>query len=171
MTVCVCAAAGRLSRLVRRKVAMLRAFYVGFLESFKGCLMAPPDLTDTLAQLLAWRSLLWLSMTWRRTYLTQSFSQHNIDGLISGITFIVLFSQKKPLRWKEINTHTHKHTHTHTHTHKCRMHRYCKMQEDLIKIVQPALLPLSPGRASDKKRHSSLFLILTWCRTSWFRPL
>ena len=32
---------------------MLRAFYVGFLESFKGCLMAPPDLTDTLAQLLA----------------------------------------------------------------------------------------------------------------------
>ena len=41
------------------------------------------------------------------------------------------------------------------------MHRYCKMQGDLIKIVQPALLPLSPGRASDKKRHSSLFLILT----------
>ena len=38
---------------------------------------------------------------------TESFPQH-IAGLISGITFIVLFSQEKPLRWKEINTHTHK---------------------------------------------------------------
>ena len=28
-------------------------------------------------------------------------------GLVSGITFIVLFSQEKPLRWKQINTHTH----------------------------------------------------------------
>ena len=29
---------------------------------------------------------------------TESFPQHNIAGLISGITFIVLFSQEKPLR-------------------------------------------------------------------------
>ena len=36
---------------------------------------------------------------------TESFPQHNIAGLISGITF-VLFSQEKPLRWKEIHTHT-----------------------------------------------------------------
>ena len=47
---------------------------------------------------------------------TESFPQHNIADLISGITFIVLFSQEKPLRWKEMNTQTHTHTHTHTHT-------------------------------------------------------
>ena len=41
---------------------------------------------------------------------TKSFPQHNIAGLISAITFIVLFSQDKPLRWKEINTHTPTHT-------------------------------------------------------------
>ena len=41
---------------------------------------------------------------------TESFPQHNIAGLISGITFIVLFSQEKPLLWKEINTHTQTHT-------------------------------------------------------------
>ena len=33
---------------------------------------------------------------------TESFPQHSIAGLISGITFIVLFSQEKPLRWKKI---------------------------------------------------------------------
>ena len=48
---------------------------------------------------------------------TESFPQHNIVGLISGITFIILFSQEKRLRWKEINTHTHTHTHTHARTH------------------------------------------------------
>ena len=37
VTVRLCAAAGRLLRLVRRKVAMLRAFTVGLLESFKSC--------------------------------------------------------------------------------------------------------------------------------------
>ena len=47
---------------------------------------------------------------------TEEFLQHNIAELNSGITYIVLFSQEKPLRWKEINTH-HTHTHTHTHTH------------------------------------------------------
>ena len=40
---------------------------------------------------------------------TESFPQHSIAGLISDITFIVLFSQEKPLLWKEINTHTHTH--------------------------------------------------------------
>ena len=29
---------------------------------------------------------------------TETFSQGNIAGLISGITFIILFSQNKPLR-------------------------------------------------------------------------
>ena len=42
---------------------------------------------------------------------TESYPQHNIAGLISDITFIVLFNQEKPLRRKEINTHTHTHTH------------------------------------------------------------
>ena len=37
---------------------------------------------------------------------TEIFPQHNIVALISGITFIVLFSHEKPLRWKEINTHS-----------------------------------------------------------------
>ena len=47
---------------------------------------------------------------------TKWFPQHNIAGLISGIT-LFCFSQEKPLRWKEINTHTQTHTHIHTHTH------------------------------------------------------
>ena len=42
---------------------------------------------------------------------TEAFPQHNIFGLISGITSIVLFSQEKPLQWKEINTHTYTYTH------------------------------------------------------------
>ena len=51
---------------------------------------------------------------------TESFPQCNISGLISGIIFIVLFSQEKPFRLKEINTHTHTHTHTHTYiSNKC----------------------------------------------------
>ena len=37
---------------------------------------------------------------------TEIFPQHNIDGLISSIAF-VLFSQEA-LQWKEINIHTHK---------------------------------------------------------------
>ena len=48
---------------------------------------------------------------------TESFPQHAIADLNSGITFIVLFSQEKPLRWKGINTQI-SHTHTHTHTHQ-----------------------------------------------------
>ena len=42
---------------------------------------------------------------------TEPFPQHNIAGLISGITFIVLFSQEKHLRCQEINTETQTHTH------------------------------------------------------------
>ena len=50
-------------------------FYHWFLESSKSCLIilvALPGLIDTLAQLLASRALLWLSMTWQSRYLTQS---------------------------------------------------------------------------------------------------
>ena len=53
---------------------------------------------------------------------TESFPQHNIAGLISGITFIVLFSTT-PLSWKKTHTQTHTHacmhppTHPHPHPH------------------------------------------------------
>ena len=53
----------------------------------------------------------------RKVLDTEVFPQHNIAGLISGITFVVLFSQEKPLWWKKINTYTYTHIHTHTHTH------------------------------------------------------
>ena len=43
---------------------------------------------------------------------TGIFPQHTIADLNSEITFIVLFSQEKPIRWKEINTHTHTPSHT-----------------------------------------------------------
>ena len=91
-------------------------FYRWFLESFKSCLLllvALPGLIDTTAQLLAWRSMLWLPMTWRRRYLTQSNFLSTTSLAWSLALHLFCFSQ--PLRWKEI--HTHKHTHTHTHTH------------------------------------------------------
>ena len=48
----------------------------------------------------------------------ESSTQYNIAGLISGITFIVLLSQEKPLRWKE-KKHIHtKHTHTRARARK-----------------------------------------------------
>ena len=70
--------------------------------------MALPGLIDTPAQLLAWRSLLWLSMTWRRRCLTHS-NFLSTTSLIWSLALHLLFcfSQEKPLRWKEINTHTH----------------------------------------------------------------
>ena len=87
-----------------------------FLESSKSCLLllaALPGLIDTLAQLLAWRSLLWLSIKWRQRYLTKS----NI--LITtwltwslALHLLFCFSQEKPLPWKEIHTHIHTHTDT-----------------------------------------------------------
>ena len=51
----LCAAEGQLLRLLRMKLAMLRAFTVGFLEILNSCLLflvTLPGLTDTLAQLL-----------------------------------------------------------------------------------------------------------------------
>ena len=52
---------------------------------------------------------------------TESFPQHTIVKLNSGIIFILLFSQKKPLRREGINTHTYIHTHTRTRTHAHRL--------------------------------------------------
>ena len=82
------------------------AFTVAFQkvsESSESCLLflvAPPGLIDTLTQLLAWRSLLWLSTIWRWMYLTHS-------------DFLSTTSLEKPLWWTEINIHTkpvNKHT-------------------------------------------------------------
>ena len=66
----------------------------------------------------------------------EQFPQHNIPGLISGITFIVLFLSGEAFTLEEntqthtththhthtytythIHTHTHTHANTHTHTH------------------------------------------------------
>ena len=84
-----------------------------FSESFKSCLLflvAPPGLIDTLAQLLAWRSLLWLSMIWWWMYLTQSdFLSTTSLAWSLALHLLFCFSQEKPLRWKEINTYTHLH--------------------------------------------------------------
>ena len=48
--------------------------------------------------------------------------KHKYFYSIPSLTWILalhllLLSQEKPLRWKEINTNTHTHTHTHTYTH------------------------------------------------------
>ena len=99
-------------------------FYRWFLESFKSCLLllvALPGLIDTLAQLLAWRSLLWLSMAWRQRYVIQSnlisSAQHRWPDLwhysyCFGSVMRSLYGGSK---------YTHTRTYTHTHT---QMHRY-----------------------------------------------
>ena len=77
----------------------------------------------------------------------KSFPQHNIAGLISGNTFIVLFSQEKPLWWKEItHTHTHKHTHTHTHTH---IYIYTHTSSMFLTMIKTFKFTLS-GACEDK---------------------
>ena len=84
-------------------------FYRWFVESIKNCLLllvAPPGLIDTLAQLLAWRSLLWLSMTWQWRFLTKSNFLSTTSLTWSLALHLFCFSQEKPLRWKELNTHT-----------------------------------------------------------------
>ena len=48
---------------------------------------------------------------------TELFLQYNIADLNSGITFIALLSQEKPLPLNERNKHIHTHTRTHTHIH------------------------------------------------------
>ena len=44
---------------------------------------------------------------------TNWFPQHNIAGLISGITFVILFQSGEAFTMER---NTHKHTHTHTQT-------------------------------------------------------
>ena len=114
------AAAWRAPEVSEEEGSFASRFYRWFSETFKSSLLilvAAPGLIDTLAQLLAWRSLLWLSMTWRWKYLTQSnfFSTTSLAWSLA-LHSLFCFSQEKPLRWKEINTHTRTRTHTHIHT-------------------------------------------------------
>ena len=84
-------------------------FYRSFLESIKSYLLilvAVPGLIDALAQLLAWRSLLWLSMMWRQRYLTQS-NFLSTTSLTWSLALHLLFSQSGESSTVEGNTHTY----------------------------------------------------------------
>ena len=111
MTVRLLAAAWTAPEDSEEEVSYASRFYRWLSESFKSCLLflvAPPGLIDTLAQLLTWRSLLWLSMIWWWMYLTQSdFLSTTSLAWSLALHLLFCFSQEKPPRWKEINTHTH----------------------------------------------------------------
>ena len=111
VTVLLLAAAWTAPEVSEDEGSYASRFYRWFSESSKSCLLflvAPPGLIDTLAQLLAWRSLLWLSMIWWWMYLTQSdFLSTTSLAWSLALHLLFCFSQEKPLRWKEINTHTH----------------------------------------------------------------
>ena len=90
---------------------MLRAFTVGFQKVLKSCLLllvVLPGLIDTLCTVASLKVPAMIIYDVATKVLgTEVFPQHNIADLNSGITFIVLLSQEKSLRWKEINTHIH----------------------------------------------------------------
>ena len=111
VTVRLLAAARTAPEVSEEEGSYASRFYCWFSESSKSCLLflvAPPGLIDTLAQLIAWRSLL-LSMIWWWMYLTQTDFLRT-TSLVWSLALHSLFclSQEKPLRWKEINTHTHR---------------------------------------------------------------
>ena len=111
VTVRFLAAAWTAPEVSKEEGSYASRFYRWFSESFKSCLLflvAPPGLIDTLAQLLVWRSLLWLSMIRWWMYVTQSDFLSTTSLAWSLVLHLLFcFSQEKPLRWKEINTHTH----------------------------------------------------------------
>ena len=76
---------------------------------------------------------------------TEIFSQHSIVDLISGITFIVLFSHEKHIRWKERNARARARAHTHTHTHTHTKAPYfwqpvCEMAESSDSMYSPIFM-------------------------------
>ena len=88
--------------------------YHWFFESSKSSLTplgALPGLIDTLAQLLAWRFLIWLFMTWRRGYLTQNNFLSTTSLAWSLALDFFFFSLRRSLYGGSKHTHTH-HTHT-----------------------------------------------------------
>ena len=118
---CLCAESGRLPMLVRWKVAMLRTFTGGFFRKFIRVVFYFSWLCPIYLILFCTVARKFLSMivcdVETKVLDTEKFQEHTIADRNSDITFISLFSQKRPLRWKEINTHTHSHAYTHTHTH------------------------------------------------------
>ena len=140
MTVRLLAATWRAPEVIEEEGSYASRFYRCFSESSKSCLLflvAPPGLIDTLAQLLAWRSVLWLSMIWWWMYLTQS-DFLSTTSLAWSLALHFCFSQK-PRRWKEITTHARNtrppaHTHTHTHTH-IHTHRICISNFTALKYI------------------------------------
>ena len=112
VTVCFLAAAWTAPEISEEEGSYASRFDRWFSESSKSCLIflvALPGLTDTLAQLLAWRFLLWLSITWWRRYLTQSNFLITTSLTRSlALHLLFSFSQQKSLQWKEIHTHIHR---------------------------------------------------------------
>ena len=81
---------------------MLRAFTVGFCKVYKSCLLllvALPGLIDTLCTVASLKvPAIIIYNVATKVLDTELFPQHTIADLNSGITFIVLSSQEKPLR-------------------------------------------------------------------------
>ena len=83
---------------------------------------------------------------------TEIFPQQSLTWT-SAITFIVFFSQEKPLRWKEINTPTHTRARTHTHAH-IHAHTYTytvKTNKQILKITKVAKKDHSVFNWTDKE--------------------
>ena len=71
------------------------------------------------------------------------FPQHTIPDLNCGITFIfiVLFSQEKSLRWKEINTHTQtQHTHKNSKIYQLKLTKIYVNFKLVIRLADLLLL-------------------------------
>ena len=111
-----------------------------FLESFKSfplLLVALPGLIATFAQLLAWRSLLWLSMMAAKVLDTKcnSSAQHCWPDLWH---YIHCFVQSWQAFMVERNKHTHARTHARKHTHKHNCHydiSHYILKTNLIQIL------------------------------------
>ena len=107
-------------------------FYCWFLESSKSCLLlrvAAPGLIDTLAQLLAWRALLWLSMMWRWRYLAQSNFLSTTSLAWSLALHLVLF-QSGEASTVEGNKHAH--------TQHARVHIPVYSRWKLLRLIEKA---------------------------------
>ena len=143
---------------------MLRAFTVGFLESFKSCLTllaTLPGLIDALAQLLRWRSLVWLSMTWRWRYLIQSHFFSTTSLTWSLAVHLLFCSVRISLYGWRKQTHTNTHTHTHTHRERERergREREREKETERESSVVSDLITMG-YELTDKIRSS---LVLTW---------
>ena len=116
---CICVESGHLPMAVRRKVAMLRAFTVGFFRKFKSCLLllvALPCLTDTLLHSCQLEDSFYECL-WRGEkgpwYRNTSTAYHHWLELWH---YIYCSVQSESFTVKR-NKHPHTHTNTNTHTY------------------------------------------------------